>query len=139
MLAFLLAPAAWAGSRQHDVPRDGSDIAQLRSILDNGLSRPQQDQAYSSFVANYPRSPLAELALMRCLSLGLDMDAVLGELSQADRSYLVSRFKSHQERLASSPSTGPWLSDAASPVAPADRPLAGRPEAATTADRAIGQ
>ncbi len=101
--------------------RTGADISAFRSIAGEGLSSEQRFEAYGRFMASYPRSPLAEVALVHCLELGGDLTPVLAELNATDRTYLVSNFRSHHDLLLTRPQEGPALTDAAEP-APAAEP-----------------
>jgi len=114
---LLVAPLAQAGPKGDPALRSGEDIVSFRDIAGAGLSAHSRFQAYGRFLERYPRSPLAEVALARCLQLEGDLNAVLGRLSSADRLYLTQRFRQHHDLLLSSPVEGPAISDAEQPVA----------------------
>ncbi len=111
-LALLLAGPAHADPAQSPV-RAGADILAFRSVAEAGLTTQQRFEAYGDFVATYPRSPLAEVALARCLELDGDMTALLERLAPAERTYLVTSFRSHSQTLLSNPPEGPVVTDAA--------------------------
>lgn len=91
----------------------GADIQAFRAIAEAGLPDEARFEAYGAFVGSYPRSPLAEVALARCLELGGDMAAVLAQLPPTQRSQLVASFQAHAEALLANPTEGPVVSDAA--------------------------
>ncbi len=91
----------------------GADIQAFRAIAEAGLADEQRFEAYSVFVAEYPRSALAEVALARCLELGGDLGTVLARLNSTERSHLVASFQAHAEVLLANPSEGgPAVTDA---------------------------
>ena len=93
----------------------GADILAFRSIGEAGLGSDARFDAYGAFVAQYPRSPLAEVALARCLELDGDMTTVLTRLAPVERSYLVTNFQAHAQILLANPPEGPVVTDAAQP------------------------
>ena len=114
-LCLLVAPQAQAGPRGDPALRNGEDIVSFRSIAGGGLPADSRFLAYGRFLERFPRSPLAEVALARCLQLEGDLDAVLERLSSADRLYLTQHFRQHHDLLVASPAEGPAISDAEQP------------------------
>ena len=106
-----------------DAVRSGADIVAFRAVADAGLTTQQLFEAYGDFVAAYPRSPLAEVALARCLDLDGDMTAVLDRLAPPERAYLVASFRTHAEILLANPPEGPAVTDAAPAPAPEPKPV----------------
>ena len=99
---------------------DGSDIQAFRAIDEDGIPATRQVDAYAVFVTEYPRSPLAEIALARFLNLGGQPEQMLVRLPPADRAYLTTSFRTHREHLAASPLEGPALTALDTPT-PSDR------------------
>jgi hypothetical protein len=112
-LLLLLAGPVLADQPAPSAMQAGADIQAFRDIDEAGLSDSERFEAYGVFVADYPRSPLAEVALARCLELGGDMTAVLSALAPVERGYLLSNFQSHAETLLANPPEGPVVTDAA--------------------------
>jgi hypothetical protein len=113
ILALLLAGPAHADPASPSALQAGADILAFRGIAEAGLADSDRFDAYGAFVAQYPRSPLAEVALARCLELGGDMASVLDGLAPAERTYLVASFQAHAATLLANPPEGPVLTDAA--------------------------
>ncbi len=118
MFALLLSAPLQADPLAVGV-RSGADIVAFRDVAEAGLSTQQRFEAYGDFVASYPRSPLAEVALSHCLDLGGDMAAVLDRLAPTERAYLVANFRTHAEALLANPPEGPVVTDAAPASQPA--------------------
>jgi hypothetical protein len=113
VLALLLSGPAHADPAVPSARQAGADIQAFRAIGEAGLSTDQRFDAYGSFVAQYPRSPLAEVALARCLELDGDMAGLLASIAPTERAYLVTNFQAHAELLLANPPEGPVLTDAA--------------------------
>jgi len=112
ILALLLAGPAHADPAAPSAMQAGSDIQAFQTIGVAGLTPHDRFDAYGVFVADYPRSPLAEVALARCLELGGDMAAVLSQLAPVERTFLVNNFQAHAEALLANPPEGPVVTDA---------------------------
>ncbi len=112
VLALLLAGPVHADPAAPNALQAGADIQAFRDIGEAGLDDTERFEAYGRFVADYPRSPLAEVALSRCLELGGDMAAVLSQLAPAERTYLVTSFQAHAQTLLANPPEGPVVTDA---------------------------
>ncbi len=112
MFALLLAGPVHADPAAPSALQAGGDIQAFRSISEAGLADDARFEAYGGFVAAYPRSPLAEVALARCLELGGDMAALLSQLAPVERTYLVTSFQAHAEALLANPPEGPVVTDA---------------------------
>ena len=115
VLALLLTGPVHADPAAPSARQAGADIQAFRSIGEAGLSTDDRFDAYGEFVAQYPRSPLAEVALARCLELGGDMAGVLASIAPAERAYLVTNFQVHAETLVANPPEGPAVTDATQP------------------------
>jgi len=118
-LAFFLPSTA-------TVPADadlwsGADISTFRDIQKEGLAPADEIEAYRHFIDVWPTSPLAEVALDRCLLLGVNIESVLSVLEPAERTWLVSHFKAHHEVLAANPSESVPVSDAMEADGPGPR------------------
>lgn len=105
MPAFLAALFAvtLAGPKTAPPLWDGSDISGFRTIQESGLSDAERVVAYGDFILSYPQSPLSEVALERCLSMGADVEAILARLQVPERTHLVASFRNHKEYLLSHP------------------------------------
>lgn len=107
---------------EHDL-RQGTDIAAFRVITAEGLSPEASVAAWGEFMATWPQSPLAEVALERCLAQEADLDALLAPLSPVERNRLVQRYRAHRDHLVANPPEGAAVTDA-DPAA--DPPQTGR-------------
>lgn len=111
LLLLLFASNVHAGTRADRSYRAGADISRFRELHSEGLSQEQQQEALVGFIESFPQSPLAELALDKCLASGLDIDRSLGDLGTVDRARLLMRYRNHHQRLARESAVLPILTE----------------------------
>ncbi|MFH1463253.1 MAG: hypothetical protein ABIO70_02600 [Pseudomonadota bacterium] len=126
-LALLLSSPLHAQSPAPNPVQAGADIAAFHAVAESTMSAGDSLAAWVDFVAHFPRSPLAEIALATCLEQGGDISSLLARLTPTDRAFLVASYRDHHDTLVANPPEGPVLTDADPETSRSARRRARRP------------